>query len=351
MDQEYIQGRGAQFNPDNPFHSQNQIIRYPEGIDEFVHDNPKTEIYIEHPKQIISKNESPDIPFTYSINPYQGCEHGCIYCYARNVHQYWGWSAGLDWETKIIIKPEAPRMLESIFLKSSWKPETIVMSGNTDCYQPLERKLKITRDLLKVFAKYRNPVGLITKNSLITRDLDLLSDLAKDNLVKVFFSITTLDETLRRIMEPRTSNAFKLMEAIKKLSEHQIPVGVMCGPVIPSLNDHEITPILKMAAEKGAVSAGFTIARFNGSIADLFEDWIKKNFPERADKILHKIRDMHGGNLNDSRWGRRMRGEGKYAEMIHKVFDAARKKYFKNRQMPEYDFSKFRRGGNFNLFG
>ncbi len=286
----------------------------------------------------------------YSLNPYQGCEHGCIYCYARNTHEYWGFSAGLDFESKIIVKQNAPALLEKFLIHPDWHATPIMVSGNTDCYQPLERKLEITRKLLMIFAKYRHPVGMISKNSLVTRDIDILTDLAKDNLVQVHISITTLNEDLRRVMEPRTASAKKRLMTVEALSKAGIPVGIMNAPIIPGLNHHEIPAVLKAAADHGALGVGMTMVRLNGSIGKIFEDWLRKNFPDRFEKVWHQISEVHGGHVNDSTFGRRMTGEGNYAEAVHQLFRSAKKKYFAGRSMPPLDLTKFRKGGNLNLF-
>lgn len=350
MNSGYYKGRGAQINTKNKFLSREVVQEHPEGIEEaYIAHHPR-KIFLESPKRILSKNTSPDIPFNYSINPYQGCEHGCVYCYARNVHTYWGFSAGLDWETKIIAKKNAPQLLEKEFLKGSWIAERIIMSGNTDPYQPIEHKLKITRSLLQVFVKYRNPVGIITKNNLIVRDMDLLKKLAEKNLVRVFFSISTLDEKLRRKLEPRSVNATKMLKAISLLSDNGIETGVMMAPIIPSINDHEIHPILRQSAENGAITANYTLARFNGDIAAIFYDWLQKNFPDRANKVWEKVKSFHGGSVNDSRFGKRMSGEGEYAKMIISVFAAARAKYFQDIELKPLRTDLFRRNGNLNIF-
>ena len=346
----YQKGRGAQINPNNKYLSRELVKAHIEGIDEESTINHQRKIYIESPKKIFSENKSPDIPFRYSINPYQGCEHGCVYCYARNVHPYWGFSAGMDWETKIVAKVNASQLLEKVFLKKKWKPDTIMLSGSTDPYQPVERKLKITRELLKVFLKYHNPVGIITKNSLISRDFEILKYLAKYNLVRVFFSITTLDEKLRRIMEPRTANAWKILKTMKLFSDAGIHVGVMMGPIIPSINDHEIDDILKTSAEHGAYSANYTLARFNGDVATIFSDWLLKNFPNSSDKVWNKVKSIHGGTVNDSRFGKRMSGEGHYADIIKSIFRASRKRYYKDVEIPPLRTDLFRKGGNMNIF-
>jgi DNA repair photolyase len=294
--------------------------------------------------------DSPDLGFVYSMNPYQGCEHGCIYCYARNTHEYYGFSAGLDFESKIVVKKNAARLLEQELLKPSWNAVPIMLSGNTDCYQPLEKKWGITRQLLKVMARYRHPVSIISKNGLVVRDIDLLQDLAADNLVHVYISITTLNEELRRAMEPRTASGIKRLKTVEELAKANIPVGIMNAPIIPGLNHHEIPAILKAAADHGARNAGMTIVRLNGAIGKIFEDWLQKNFPDRFEKVWNQICSMHGGNVNDSQFGRRMRGDGNIADVIHQLFRTSKKKYFADKSMPAYDLTKFRKGGNLSLF-
>ena len=350
MFSEYETGRGSQINPHNKFIKRKFVEEYYEGIDEVSSINHRRKVYKETARKILSENKSPDIPFRYSINPYQGCEHGCTYCYARNTHNYWGFSAGMDWEQKIIVKQNAALLLEKVFLKKAWKPETIMLSGNTDPYQPLEQKLKITRSLLEVFVNYQNPVGIITKNSLIARDIDLLKILAKLHLTRVYFSITTMDEKLRRKLEPRTSNATKTLSAMELLAASGVETGVMMGPIIPSINDHEIENILKASAAHGAKTANFTLARFNGDVAGIFSDWLKKNYPGRAQKVWNKVKHMHGGSVNDSRFGRRMSGEGNYAAIIKSIFSAAKQKYFMDYEKIPLRKDLFRVGGNLNIF-
>lgn len=346
----YFKGRGAQVKPTNKFLKNRYVAEHMEGLDEPLIQSPQTKVFQEHAKSIVNKVTSPDLGMVYSLNPYQGCEHGCSYCYARNSHEYYGFDAGLDFESKLIAKKNAAQLLEKQLLNSNWQPVPINVSGNTDCYQPLERTMKLTRSVLEVFARYRHPVGMITKNSLILRDLDLLQDLAQDNLVKVFISITSLDETVRRAMEPRTASAAKRLQTIEELAKAGVPVGVMCAPIIPGLTDHEVPAILKAAADHGAQAAGMTIVRLNGSVGPIFEDWVTKNFPDRATKVLSQIRSMHGGQLNDSQYGRRMRGEGRIAEMVNLLFNTSKRKYFTGKSMPDFDVGKFRRGGNFSLF-
>ena len=339
LDKEIIKGRGAQLNTHNRFFELSHEMR-----DDFLEfcskeeekpDNNKT-LYLEvFPKTIVNKVTSPDIGMTYSMNAYQGCEHGCIYCYARNSHEFWGYSAGLDFERRILVKKKAPELLETLLKRKSWRANTIVMSGNTDCYQPAEKKFKITRQCLELFLKYKHPVAIITKNALILRDLDLLKALAKDNLISVNISITSLSETTRRILEPRTATSKRRLETVKTLSENGIPVNVMLAPIIPSINSHEILPLAKAVSNAGALSIAHTIVRLNGAIGEIFTDWIKKTLPDRADKVLHQIESCHGGNLNDSRYGTRMRGEGNIAKQINDLVKLARLKYFKEKGMPK----------------
>ncbi|MFT4031724.1 MAG: PA0069 family radical SAM protein [Siphonobacter sp.] len=340
---DYLKGRGAQLNTANRFLKH----RYEEENEDFdeLNPSPLTQFFSDHPKKIVNKITSPDLPMMMSLNPYQGCEHGCIYCYARNSHEYWGFSAGLDFESKIMVKRNAPVLLEEAFKKPTWKVIPIEVSGNTDCYQPAERQFQITRNLLKVFVKYRNPIGMITKNALILRDIDLISELAQFNLVHIYISLTSLNEELRQAMEPRTVTSHQRLRVIEKLTAAGIPVGVMTAPIIPGLNDQEIPKLIEAAAQAGALTAGHTVVRLNGAIGDIFQDWIYKAFPDRAEKVLNQIRDCHGGNLNDSRWGTRMRGEGTIASHIHQLHRVSRQRFMPNRKMPDYDLTQFRREG------
>jgi len=267
-------------------------------------------------KTIVNKVDSPDIPMPYSMNPYQGCEHGCIYCYARNTHPYWGYSAGLDFEQKILVKKEAPALLKKFLNNKNYKPLPILISGNTDCYQPAEQKFLLTRQLLEICADYRQPVSLITKNALILRDIDILQRLSARNLVQVLLSITTMDESLRILLEPRTSTTVKRLKTVEQLNKNYIPASVMMAPVIPGLTDHEIYELAKAAKEHGTRDFYYSILRLNGDVAVLFEDWLGKNFPDRANKILNRTAACHGGQVQDSRFKIRMKGEGNYAEMI-----------------------------------
>lgn len=328
-----IKGRGAQGKIPNRFFELSHELR--EDFLEYcrkegeIPDNNKTTFLEVHPKTIVNKVKSPDVGMAYSMNMYQGCEHGCIYCYARNSHEYWGYGAGLDFERKILVKKNAPQLLEVFIKRKSWKAHTIVMSGNTDCYQPAEKQFELTRQCLQVFLKYKHPVAIITKNALVTRDLDVLCELAKDNLIHVSISITSLSEDTRRILEPRTVTIKKRLDTVKQLSEAGIPVNVMLAPIIPSINSHEILPLAKAASEAGARSIGHTIVRLNGAIGQVFTEWITKTLPNRADKVLNQIANCHGGTLNDSRYGTRMRGEGHIAKQINDLIKMAKFKYFK----------------------
>ena len=335
----FIKGRGAQQNVHNRF--EQHVYEMRDDFLEFcriegeVTDNNKTQYLPIFPKTIVNKVTSPDVGMMFSMNPYQGCEHGCIYCYARNAHEFWGYSAGLDFERKILIKKDAPRLLEQKIKSKKWKATTIVLSGNTDCYQPAENKFKITRACLEVFLKYRHPVGIITKNALVLRDLDIISELAKHQLIGINVSITSLSEKTRRLLEPRTTTIKKRLETVRVLSENEVPVNAMLAPMIPGINSHEMLPLAKKVSEHGALSFGFTVMRLNGAIGQIFTDWIKKAMPDRAEKVLHQIQDCHGGTLNDSRFGIRSRGEGKIATQIHDMARLARQKYFSNKVFPK----------------
>ncbi|CAM3343333.1 Radical SAM domain protein [Flavobacterium longum] len=355
-DHPYLKGRGAQINVHNRFFAESVEMR-----DDFLNycaaegDNPddnRTHFLEVFPKTIVNKVESPDVGMAWSMNTYQGCEHGCIYCYARNSHEYWGYSAGLDFERKILVKKNAATLLEEKLRSRNWQAENIVLSGNTDCYQPAEKKFRITRQCLEVFLKYKHPVGIITKNALITRDLDILSELAKDNLIGVSVSITSTSEKTRALLEPRTATIKKRLETVRILSENGIPVNVMLAPIIPGINSHEILPLAKAAADAGALSIGHTVVRLNGAIGEIFSDWIQKAMPDRADKVLNQIKACHGGNLNDSRWGERMRGEGEFATMIKSQMALARRKFFAGRVFPELNKSLFSqyKDGQWSLF-
>jgi DNA repair photolyase len=319
-------GRGASTNPANRFE---QLHLEPDPEDE---NDPerlarKTLYFRDYSRSIIAHNDSPDVGFESSINPYRGCEHGCIYCYARPTHEYLGFSAGLDFESRIMVKEDAPKLLAAELSSPKWKPQTLVMSGVTDPYQPVERKLQITRSCLEVLARFRNPVAMITKNALVTRDLDLLGELAAHEASAVNISITSLDPKLQRVLEPRTSAPRARLEAVRQLRAAGVPVGVMTAPIIPGLNDHEIPAILEAAAEAGARFAGYVVVRLPYAVAPLFERWLEEHFPDRKEKVLGRIRHLRGGErLNDPRFKSRMRGEGIFAEQISALFAAGCKR-------------------------
>lgn len=316
----YLKGRGAQFNPHNRFLENSYVKDHIEGIDEWEADEQKTTFIMGDAKSVVNKVDSPDVGMAYSLNPYQGCEHGCSYCYARNVHEYWGFSAGLDFERKIIVKKAAPELFKKFLERKGWDAETISLSGNTDCYQPAERKYKLTRQLLEIALAYKQPIGMITKNSLILRDLDLLQEMAKLNLCMVYISINSLNEDLRLKMEPRTTTVRQRLKVVEELSKAGIPMGVMVAPLVPGLSDHEIPNILKAIADAGAQRAGYTVVRLNGAVGSIFKDWLQANFPDRADKVWHMIQSCHNGKVNDSEFGQRMRGNGNIAQLINDVF-------------------------------
>ncbi len=341
----YKWGRGAQFNTKNKFIINERTQEHIEGIDDWIESNIQTQFIDVEAKTIVNKVESPDVAMMFSMNPYQGCEHGCIYCYARNSFEYWGYSAGVDFETKILVKKNAPQLLRKFLMNPKWDCVPISLSGNTDCYQPAERKFRITRQLLEVCLEFNQPVGIITKNAGILRDKDVLVQMAKKNLVSVLVSITSFDDELRRVMEPRTTTGKQRLRVIKELSREGVQMGVMLGPMIPGLNDHEMQRIMKAASENGATFSAYTFIRLNGAIQFLFHDWLYKNFPARADKVWHLIQNGHDGKVNDSRWGLRMRGEGPISDLVRQQFVKYNKLYHLNDERWGLDCSQFRRPG------
>jgi DNA repair photolyase len=347
-----INGRGAQINPANRFHKQSLVQQEFEGLDEEPEPQVQTEFIPERPGKMINEVRSPDVGMEFSANPYQGCEHGCAYCYARTTHAYWGLSPGLDFERKILFKQDAATLIEKEIRHPAWQPRPIVLSGNTDCYQPVERKLRITRSILEVLLRYRHPVGLITKNSLILRDLDLLTELHQYGLVQVNISITTLKESLRRKMEPRTASGRRRLETVHAISQAGIPVNVMVAPVIPGLNAEEIPAIIQQSAEAGARTASMILVRLNAEVASIFENWIRYHYPDRADKVLNLIRETHGGSLGDSRFGTRMKGEGAIAQTIRGLFNQSRKRFMGEQHWPKLNTEAFLRphGKQLGLF-
>lgn len=313
-------GRGAQINPHNRFKASQYDQYHMEGIDEWEVEKKNTVFIPVDAKTFVHRVESPDVGMAYSANPYQGCEHGCIYCYARNSHEYWDMSAGLDFESKILIKTNAPVLFERFITRRSWDFSPIHLSGNTDCYQPAERKFKLTRQILEIALKYRQPISMITKNSLILRDIDLLEALAQDDLIKVFLSITSLNEETRQKLEPRTVTAKQRLRTVQTLREHGVPVGINMAPIIPGLTDHEIPNLLAEAKKHGALWASYIIVRLNGQIGTIFKDWLQVAYPDRAQKIWHGIQQCHHGSVNNSTFGERMKGSGQIAQIIGDTF-------------------------------
>ena len=333
--QNHIKGQGAQRNVKNRFE------QYSYEPEDWEIEKTKTQIIEVFPKTIVNVVKSPDLPMEYSLNPYQGCEHGCSYCYARPTHEYWGFSAGIDFERKIMVKKNAPELLEKFFRKRNYIPKTIMLSGNTDCYQPIERELKITRKILEVCLAYRHPVSILSKNALVLRDLDLFIKMNELNLISVALSIPTMNEDLRRKMEPRTSSAIKKLEALKILKENNIPTGAMIAPIIPGLNSDETLNIIKKISETGADWFGYTLIRLNDTVEPVFVKWLETSFPDRKDKVISLIKQMRGGKLGEKRYFERYKGEGSIAEMIHNTIEIGRNKYFRDRKMVELSAAHF----------
>lgn len=336
-----IRGRGALDNPINRF--EGNYCDYDLDEDTGEKPNPKTKLFSDHTKEIISYNNSPDIPFNAGLNIYRGCEHGCIYCYARPFHEYLGFSSGLDFESKIMVKYNAPELLRKTFNGTKWNPQVIAMSGVTDCYQPIEKKLKLTRSCLEVMAEFRNPVNIITKNYLVTRDIDYLKKLNEYNCVRITISITSMQNKIIEVMEPRTSRPYKRLKAIEELAKSGIPVAVNVAPIIPGLTDHECTEILNSAANAGATMASYIIVRLPFNVKVLFEDWLDQNFPERKDKVLNKIKEMRGGGLNSAEFGKRMKGDGVFANQIRNLFQIQCKRLHLNEENRVLTTEFFRR--------
>lgn len=342
---QYKKGRGAQFNTKNKFIKNEMTREFVEAVDEWEETEIKTQYIDIFPKTIVNKVDSPDVGMWYSMNPYQGCEHGCIYCYARNSFEYWGYSAGVDFESKILVKKNAAELLRKFLMNPKWECKPIGLSGNTDCYQPAERKFRITRSLLEVCNEFYQPVGMISKNSGMLRDKELLQEMAEKKLVSILISITSLNNDLRLAMEPRTTTAKQRLKTIEELSNAGVPMGVMLGPMIPGLNEHEMPAIIKSASDAGAVFSAYTFIRLNGAIKFLFHDWLYKNFPDRADKVWHLIENSHDGKVNDSRWGVRMRGEGNIGKLVANQYHTYTKKYGLQHERLGVDCSNFRRPG------
>lgn len=324
IDQTLVHGRGTSINPANRF-ERISYERYFED-DKCPERLISTEFFKDTSRSLIVTNDSPDIPFKASMNIYRGCEHGCVYCFARPTHEYFGLSCGLDFESRIFVKQDAPRLLRNELSHSRWEPQVIALSSNTDCYQPIERKFQITRECLKVLLDFRNPVSIITKNKLITRDIDLFKQMNEYAGVEVNISLTTLDKELARLMEPRASSPENRLAAISELSQAGIPVNVLVAPVVPGLTDHELPSIVMNARKAGAQGAGYIVLRLPHAVKDLFIKWLADHFPQRKHKVLNRIRSIRGGKLYDPAWGKRMSAEGVFADGYAKLFDIAVRK-------------------------
>ncbi len=334
-----MHGRGASENPENRF---DQLHVEPD-LTEGPPASTPTRFYKDKARTILAKNDSPDIGFRFDVNPYRGCEHGCSYCFARPSHEYLGFSAGLDFETRITVKSEAPELLRAGLMHRNWEPQVVALSGNTDCYQPVERKLEITRRCLQVFAEFRNPVGIITKSDLVTRDIDILLELQRYSAIAVNVSLTTLSVELAGKMEPRAARPQRRLQAIKALADAGIAVGVMTAPIIPGLNDAEIPTLLAAAADAGAKWAHWSMVRLAAPLPGLFDEWLEAHFPDRRAKIWSLIRESRGGKDNDSRFGVRHRGEGPYAQQIAHLYRAAERKHFSGFEPLRLSTEHFRR--------
>src|SRR5437667_2555772 len=339
---EKLRGRGAASNPANRF----ETLSY-EAMDDEESDDPsrQTVLLKDDTRTVINYNDSPDVGFSASINPYRGCEHGCIYCFARPNHEYLGFSAGLDFETKILVKENAPELLRRELLSPKWQPQVIAVSGVTDAYQPIERRLQLTRRCLEVLSEFQNPVVIITKNELVTRDIDLLGRLARIDGALVFVSVTSLDGELARELEPRASQPARRLAAIEMLASAGIPTGALVAPVIPGLTDHEMPAILSAVSKAGAVAAGFVPLRLPYGVAPLFEEWLTLHRPLQKEKILNRIRDIRGGRLNDPNFGSRLNGSGAYADHLSGLFEVCCRKAGLNSSRPILSAKAFRRPG------
>ena len=336
-----LRGRGSASNPKNRFEAIERVPEPAENADEIS--APHTQFFVDSSKSIIAYNDSPDVGFDASVNPYRGCEHGCVYCYARPTHEYLGFSAGLDFETKIMVKEDAPQLLRQEFAKGKWQPQVLALSGVTDCYQPVEKIKQITRRCLEVCLEFRNPVVIITKNYLVTRDIDILAELARFDCIGVTISLTTLDPKLASLLEPRASRPARRLAAVKKLADAGIPVGYLQAPMIPGLTDSEAPAIAMAAAKAGATFAGYVALRLPFAVKSLFEQWLEEHYPDRKEKVLNRIRAIRGGKLNDPNFTSRMRGEGIFAEQMNELFQLAKRKAGITRRWPEFSTAHFRR--------
>ncbi len=343
-DPRLLKGRGARSNDSSRYDSKHRVRLNDGWVPEDDAPPPlRTHVTRDSTRTIIARNTSPDISFNQSINPYRGCEHGCIYCFARPTHAYLGLSPGLDFETKLFVKPDAAKLLDAELRKPSYKPQVIAIGTNTDPYQPIEREWRVMRSILQVLAEFKNPVGIVTKSALIARDIDILAPMAKEGLARVALSVTTLDKGLARAMEPRAATPQRRLDAIRALSAAGIPTSVMAAPLIPALNDEELESILAAAAEAGATGAGYTLLRLPLEIKDLFREWLEAHRPDAAKHVMSLIRSMRGGKDYDAQWHLRQTGKGPYASLIAQRFAIAKRRLGLNQDRWALDLTKFRR--------
>ena len=344
-------GRAAATNPPTRFDGRFVVEDFA-ALDEERRRRVETLYLKDTSRTILARNDSPDIPFTYSLNPYRGCEHGCIYCYARPSHEYLSFSAGLDFETRILVKERAPELLARAFRRPSWTPQVVSLSGNTDPYQPVERRLELTRRCLAVFLRHRNPVAIVTKNALVLRDLDLLRGLAALDLVRVMVSVTSLRDEITAAMEPRTARPARRLQVIERLAEAGVPVGVLVAPVVPGLTDEEMPAILEAVAARGATTAGYVVLRLPGPVKPLFLNWLERSFPDRAGRVVRRLESLRGETLTDNRYFDRMRGEGRWAELFRDLFHICLRRHGLDRPVSSLSIARFRRlpNGQMGLF-
>lgn len=347
-------GRGARINPANRFEriaveADPDFVEFDEHGVPIERPHPRTQFFDDASESILAPNDSPDVGAAFGLNPYRGCEHGCAYCFARPFHDYLGFSSGLDFETKIMVKRRAPELLRRELSAKKWKPQPVMISGITDCYQPAERRFGLTRACLEVFAEFRNPVGVITKNFLITRDLDLLAELARWQCVVVTLSVTTLDASLAGKLEPRAARPEHRLRAIRLLADAGVPVGVNVAPVIPGLTDHELPAILEAARDAGARRATYITLRLPHTVKDVFIDWLDAHEPGKKERVLSRVREMRGGKLYDARFGVRGRGEGIFADQLRQIFEVTTRRLGLNREEIDLSTAHFRRPGGTQL--
>ncbi|WP_417457730.1 PA0069 family radical SAM protein [Kordiimonas sp.] len=349
-----VRGRGAVSNSSGRFEKLSREQVSDGWLSDIGESQVRTEVREENAKHILTRNKSPDIPFDRSINPYRGCEHGCIYCFARPTHAFMGLSPGLDFETKLFAKPNAAELLKAEISKKGYEPKPIAMGTNTDPYQPIEKDRRITREILKVMLEYNHPVTILTKSRLVVRDMDLIVPLAEKGLVRVSLSVTTLDRKLARLLEPRASTPVRRLDAIKLLSDAGVPTGMMFAPVIPALNDHEMEEVLAAAAHAGAKQANYILLRLPLELGGLFEEWLSEHYPDRKSRVLNRLREMRGGKVNDPRFKHRMKGKGLEAELLDQRFKNLCRRLGFNKEKEMLNTDDFRapvlQGGQFNLF-